>query len=58
MNSSQQPFLTMPSGCPSELDSLGQFMDDDVVLGCECADPALQIDGWGEHAPQPLQERN
>lgn len=22
--------------------------DDDVVLGCECANPALQIERWGQ----------
>ena len=24
---------------------------DDVAIGCECADPALQIDRWSEEAP-------
>ena len=24
--------------------------DDDVALGCECADPALQIERWGQEA--------
>lgn len=24
----------------------GQTSEDDVVLGCECANPALQIDSW------------
>ena len=23
-------------------------MDEDVMLGCECAQPALQIDRWGQ----------
>ena len=23
-------------------------IDDDVALGCECADPALQIERWGQ----------
>ena len=25
---------------------------DDVAFGCECADPALQIAGWGKEAGQ------
>ena len=27
--------------------------DDDVALGCECADPSLQFEGW---EPLPLSE--
>ncbi len=23
-------------------------VDDDLALGCECADPALQIERWGQ----------
>jgi hypothetical protein len=26
-------------------------MDDDYALGCECADPSLQIERWGEDEP-------
>lgn len=30
-------------------------IDDDVALGCECADPALQIERWGQQVqPFPL----
>ena len=30
---------------------------DDFAIGCECADPSLQIDGWpGEATAQPLAE--
>jgi hypothetical protein len=30
-------------------------IDDDVALGCECADPALQIERWGQEVqPFPL----
>lgn len=25
-------------------------MDEDIALGCECADPALQIERWGQEA--------
>lgn len=32
-------------------------IDDDVALGCECADPSLQIECWGKEtapsAPAP-----
>jgi hypothetical protein len=36
---------------PYELDG------DDYALGCECANPALQIDVWGrEDEAQPLQQ--
>ncbi|MDF2463679.1 MAG: hypothetical protein K0Q43_1914 [Ramlibacter sp.] len=31
-------------------------VDEDIALGCECADPALQIERWGQEAlqfPQP-----
>jgi len=28
---------------------------DDVALGCECADPSLQIACWGQEATQPGQ---
>jgi len=30
-------------------------LDDDLALGCECADPALQIERWGQEAPAFLQ---
>ncbi len=26
-------------------------VDDDIALGCECANPALQIERWGQEAP-------
>lgn len=28
---------------------------DDVAFGCECADPSLQIDCWGQEAAEPMQ---
>lgn len=28
-------------------------VDDDLALGCECADPALQIERWGQET-QPF----
>ena len=34
-----------------------RLMDDDIALGCECADPALQIERWGQEALQ-FDQRN
>jgi hypothetical protein len=28
---------------------------DDIALGCECADPALQIAMWGQEAGEQVQ---
>ncbi len=28
----------------------GLSVDEDIALGCECADPALQIERWGQEA--------
>jgi len=28
------------------------YGDEDIALGCECADPALQIERWGQEALQ------
>ena len=31
--------------------------DEDIAIGCECANPALQIDVWrNEESAQPLQQ--
>jgi hypothetical protein len=31
--------------------------EEDFAIGCECANPALQIESWGEQAAaQPLQQ--
>lgn len=33
--------------------------EEDLALGCECANPALQIECWGaEGAAQPMQKFN
>lgn len=32
--------------------------DSDYALGCECADPALQIERWGLEAMPPGAETN
>ena len=40
-----------------ETDSMSLAREEDFAIGCECADPALQIDDWGRDASaQPLQE--
>ena len=42
---------------PAGLAMAAQWLkvDDDVALGCECADPALQIERWGqEMQPFPV----
>jgi len=31
-----------------------QDHEDEVVLGCECANPVLQIEGWLREAASPL----
>lgn len=33
----------------------GRCADEDVALGFECADPALQIERWGQEALQLAQ---
>ena len=54
MNNSQQVFTaTTMAGRPGSEEHFAQWqMDDDVALGCECADPALQIERWGQEAAQ------
>ena len=53
MNNSQQPFTAKTmAGRPGDEGFASWPMDDDVALGCECADPALQIERWGQEAAQ------
>ena len=33
---------------PVDTSARWQSVDDDLALGCECADPALQIERWGQ----------
>jgi hypothetical protein len=30
--------------------------DDDYALGCECANPALQIERWGQEETPPVRQ--
>ncbi len=59
MLSSQPPARHAPHFAPSnapEQASSGPF-DDDLAIGCECANPALQIERWAqEGAAQPLRQ--
>jgi hypothetical protein len=53
-----QPSLPSPGGLPPmAMEAASRAFDDsDVPLGCECADPALQIDRWHQEArvtPEP-----
>jgi hypothetical protein len=50
MNSPQQSLASFSTGSSYGLEHLGASVAEDVPLGCECADPALQIDCWGEEA--------
>lgn len=33
---------------PAVIDAAQAFDDADYALGCECADPSLQIERWGQ----------
>ena len=41
-----------PTGAamPQTIETPAMFDDPDVALGCECADPALQIERWAQEA--------
>lgn len=41
-----------PAAALVEAASLRLTADEDIALGCECADPALQIERWGQEALQ------
>ena len=47
MPSTASNIVPSPSGWAGEMD--------DIALGCECADPALQIASWGEEAGEGVQ---
>jgi hypothetical protein len=58
MNRPQQSLATLAPPLLYGLDSVRNGIDEDVPLGCECADPALQIDCWGEEAGARATERD
>ncbi|MEJ6023988.1 hypothetical protein [Ramlibacter sp. PS4R-6] len=58
MNASSQPTQSFTPARVAEpvRDALALADDHDFAIGCECANPVLQIDVWGrEAAAQPLQ---
>ena len=58
MDSPQQSLASLAPRSPYGVDSIRLSWDEDVALGCECADPALQIDCWGEEADKLAPERD
>lgn len=51
----QRFFHTTPGPEAVVIDAPARWIgDDEVVLGCECANPALQIERWAQEAPSPL----
>jgi hypothetical protein len=59
MNSPRQSLQPkVPGGLVSEPQGPLRWAEEhDVALGCECADPVLQIERWG-HETQPKPEHN
>lgn len=57
MNSSLLSLLSVvPSNPhPGAESTEGRFAEDDIPLGCECANPALQIERWGQEIPGSTQ---
>jgi hypothetical protein len=55
MDHPQQSLASLAPRLPCAGERLRDLIDDDVALGCECADPALQIDCWGEEAAKLAQ---
>lgn len=41
---------TPNAAMPAAFESAPVFDDFDYALGCECADPALQIERWGQES--------
>ena len=45
-----QPSMPSSAAMPMALDAIASSEDFDYALGCECANPALQIERWGQEA--------
>ena len=58
MNRPQQSLASLAPRSPYGANGVGMSLDEDVPLGCECADPTLQIDCWGEESPDFAPERD
>jgi hypothetical protein len=56
MNSPQQSLAPTGSSFEAGNDAGRWSIDDEIPLGCECANPALQIERWGQEVPSSLQE--
>ena len=54
MNSPQQSLASTHSPGFEPGDAGRWLLDDDIPLGCECANPALQIERWGQESPASL----
>lgn len=53
---SRAPDAERPAAAPVDAPSAPFAPDDDLALGCECANPALQIERWWQEAlPAPPQ---
>jgi hypothetical protein len=52
--SEMQPSMPSAAAMPAVFDAAlsSAFEDSDYALGCECADPALQIERWAQEARQ------
>ena len=48
-----QPSTPSDAAMPVSMAALPAFDDLDYALGCECADPSLQIERWGQEASGP-----
>jgi hypothetical protein len=58
MNNSQQSEASTHSDVCEPANDAGRWSIEDeneIPLGCECANPALQIERWGQEAPPPAQ---
>ena len=57
MNSPQQSLAPACANGFEPVHDLGPWsIDDEIPLGCECANPALQIERWGQEAPSSQQK--
>lgn len=57
MNSPQHSLAPASANGFEARGDLGPWsIDEDIPLGCECANPALQIERWGQEAPVRLHE--
>jgi hypothetical protein len=57
MDSAQSTVVTTTAAAQPVGDA-PRFIDEDVALGCECANPWLQIESWRQEAGKLMQERS